>query len=65
MKRLFHKLFRRHNFEPFELVEDNVPVTTGDGERAISTDPNGLKVWYVGYRCSCGEPGFMVGPIGV
>ena len=66
MKRLLHRLFRRHKFQPFELVWENAPVTSSDGSPpALSSDPKAPKVWYVGYVCSCGEPGFMVGPIDV
>lgn len=65
MRRLLHRMFKRHRFEPFELIEDNVPVTIGDGGPVISKDPNSPKVWYVGYKCRCGTPGFMVGPIDV
>jgi len=65
MRRLLHRLFRRHRFEPYELIEDGVPLTTSEGVHTISHDPNGLKVWYVGYVCKCGQPGFMLGPIDV
>lgn len=65
MKRLLHRLFGSHKFTPYGLVEDGLPITLPDGTRGPDPDPNGLKVWYIGYRCWCGEPGYVEGPIGV
>jgi hypothetical protein len=56
MKRLLHKLFRRHKFIPFELyLEPTVWADTGTV--TVPENPE-LQVWYVGYACSCGEPGY-------
>lgn len=60
LRRLFH---RRHDFQPFQLEEDYLPVAnpTGTGPRLRDEGP---KVWYVGFRCTlCGEPGFKQGPL--
>lgn len=62
MKRLLHKLFRRHNFVPFQLEEDFLPHTSTDGSPPVLRT-EGPKVWYVGFRCDCGEPGFKQGPL--
>ena len=58
MRRLLHKLFRRHHFEPFYLVTKG-PETTVNGD-PDTYDPYGIETWYVGYACSCGESGFSV-----
>lgn len=62
MRRLMHKLFRRHRFEPFELEEDYLPMS-GSSYAKPQLRTEGPKVWYVGFRCSCGEPGFKQGPL--
>ena len=43
MRRLLHKLFRRHRFERYELTIENL---------------DGVHTYYVGYNCRCGEPGY-------
>lgn len=62
MKRLLHKLFRAHTFVPFELVEETLPEEQRFGSPARLRE-TGPRVWYVGYQCSCGEPGFLEGPL--
>lgn len=65
MRRLIHRLFpSRHTFQPYELMEEGRPTTLSDGTRGPDPNPHAAKVWYVGYRCRCGESGFMV-PIDV
>lgn len=53
MRRLLHKLFARHNFEPYELLLPE-PHTFND---PLPQEP---RIWYVGYHCRCGEPGYAV-----
>lgn len=60
LRKLFH---RRHDFQPFQLEEDFLPETVGQGE-APRLRTEGPRVWYVGFRCvACGEPGFKQGPL--
>lgn len=54
LKRLLHKLFRRHRWERFELRE-LIKQCAGEGQCHCE-----FNVWYVGYRCSCGEQGYEV-----
>jgi hypothetical protein len=56
MKRLLHRLFRRHRFEPYELFVEPT-VFADEGTMAIPVNPE-LRVWYIGYVCACGEPGY-------
>jgi hypothetical protein len=56
MRRGLHKLFPwLHKFEPYTLT-DPAYVTPGN--------PIGLRVWYIGFRCTkCGDYGYQV-PLG-
>ena len=47
------RLFHRHNFEPFELLWADEPKTYVEPRAAAA-------VWYVGYKCRCGDTGYEV-----
>ena len=63
LRRLLRKLFHEHKFEPFELMEDYLPVVGPDGKPLQQVRDEGPKVWYVGYRCRCGDAGYRIGPM--
>lgn len=63
LRRFFH---RRHDYQPFELTEDYLPVTATNelGVEYSKLRDEGPKVWYVGFACvKCGQPGFKQGPL--